>query len=43
MGDRIYRWYVTGLSKRVVQWLSQWLQNLPEEIYLRNAPLLIRS
>jgi len=43
VGDRIYRWYVTGLSKRVVQWLSQWLQNLPEEIDLRNAPLLIRS
>ncbi|WP_373533941.1 CRISPR-associated endoribonuclease Cas6 [Microcoleus sp.] len=43
LGDRIYRWYVTGLSKRVVQWLSQWLQNLPEEIDLRNAPLLIRS
>ncbi|UNU24507.1 CRISPR-associated endoribonuclease Cas6 [Microcoleus vaginatus] len=43
LGDRIYRWYVTGLSKRVVQWLSQWLQNLPQEIELRNAPLLIRS
>src|SRR4028119_1349399 len=43
LGDRIYRWYVTGLSKPVVQWLSQWLQNLPEEIDLRNAALLIRS
>jgi CRISPR-associated endoribonuclease Cas6 len=43
LGDQIYRWYVTGLSKPVVQWLSQWLQNLPEEIDLRNAPLLIRS
>ncbi|MEG3881308.1 CRISPR-associated endoribonuclease Cas6 [Microcoleus sp. herbarium7] len=43
LGDRIYRWYVTGISKRVVQWLSQWLQNLPQEIDLRNAPLLIRS
>lgn len=43
LGDRIYRWYVTGLSKPVVQWLSQWLQNLPPEIELRNAPLLIRS
>jgi CRISPR-associated endoribonuclease Cas6 len=43
LGDRIYRWYVTALSQRVVQWLSQWLQNLPEEIDLRNAPLLIRS
>jgi CRISPR-associated endoribonuclease Cas6 len=41
--DRIYRWYITGLSLRVVQWLSQWLQNLPEQIDLRNAPLLIRS
>lgn len=41
--DRIYRWYITGLSPRVVQWLSQWLQNLPEQIDLRNAPLLIRS
>ncbi|MEG4148175.1 CRISPR-associated endoribonuclease Cas6 [Microcoleus sp. Pol12B5] len=43
LGDRIYRWYVTGLSKPVVQWLSQWLQNLPKEIDLRNSPLLIRS
>jgi CRISPR-associated endoribonuclease Cas6 len=30
--DRIYRWYITGLSLRVVQWLNQWLQNLPEQI-----------
>jgi CRISPR-associated endoribonuclease Cas6 len=41
--DRIYRWYITGLSLRVVQWLNHWLQNLPSEIELRNAPLLIRS
>jgi CRISPR-associated endoribonuclease Cas6 len=41
--DRIYRWYITGLSMRVVQWLNQWVQNLPEQIDLRNAPLLIRS
>ncbi|MEG4208232.1 CRISPR-associated endoribonuclease Cas6, partial [Microcoleus sp. Pol7_A1] len=39
----VYPGYVTGISKPVVQWLSQWLQNLPEEIDLRNAPLLIRS
>jgi CRISPR-associated endoribonuclease Cas6 len=43
LDDRIYRWYVTGLSQQVVQWLNQWLQNLPQEIDLRNAPLLIRS
>lgn len=41
--DRIYRLYITGLSMRVVQWLNQWVQNLPSEIDLRNAPLLIRS
>jgi CRISPR-associated endoribonuclease Cas6 len=43
LDDRIYRWYVTGLSQQVVQWLNEWLQNLPQEIDLRNAPLLIRS
>lgn len=43
LADRIYRWYVTGLSMRVVQWLSQWVKNLPERIDLRNADLLIRS
>ncbi|NJM62069.1 MAG: CRISPR-associated endoribonuclease Cas6 [Oscillatoriales cyanobacterium RU_3_3] len=43
LADRIYRWYVTGLSMRVVQWLSQWVKNLPEQIDLRNADLLIRS
>jgi CRISPR-associated endoribonuclease Cas6 len=43
LGDRIYRWYVTGLSMRVVQWLSEWVKNLPAQIDLRNADLLIRS
>jgi CRISPR-associated endoribonuclease Cas6 len=38
-----YRWYVTALSKRVVEWLGQWVQKLPTEINLRNAPLQIRS
>ncbi|MGL5063482.1 MAG: CRISPR-associated endoribonuclease Cas6 [Microcoleus sp.] len=41
--DRTYRWYVTGLSVRVVRWLSEWVKNLPEYIDLRNADLLIRS
>ncbi|MCP6759989.1 MAG: CRISPR-associated endoribonuclease Cas6 [Fischerella sp. CENA71] len=38
-----YRWYVTALSGRVVQWLLQWVQNLPKELNLRNASLQICS
>ncbi|WP_026735589.1 CRISPR-associated endoribonuclease Cas6 [Fischerella sp. PCC 9605] len=38
-----YHWYVTALSSRVVEWLAQWVQNLPKEINLRNAPLRIHS
>ncbi len=38
-----YRWYVTALSNRVVEWLTQWVQNLPSEVNLRNAPLQIHS
>ncbi|WP_066426887.1 CRISPR-associated endoribonuclease Cas6 [Anabaena sp. 4-3] len=39
--NQTYRWYVTALSARVVQWLAQWLKNLPSEVSLRNAPLQI--
>ncbi len=38
-----YRWYLTALSKPVVQWLSDWVKSLPERVELRNAPLLIQS
>ncbi|MEI2583535.1 CRISPR-associated endoribonuclease Cas6 [Scytonema sp. PRP1] len=38
-----YYWYVTALSSRVVQWLLQWVQNLPAQLNLRDAPLQIRS
>jgi CRISPR-associated endoribonuclease Cas6 len=38
-----YRWYLTALSKSVVQWVAQWVQVLPEIIELRNAPLVIRA
>lgn len=38
-----YRWYVTALSTRVQQWMAQWVENLPEVVDLRNAPLQIRS
>ncbi|MCC5639059.1 CRISPR-associated endoribonuclease Cas6 [Nostoc sp. CHAB 5844] len=38
-----YRWYVTALSSRVQQWMVQWVENLPEMLDLRNAPLQIRS
>lgn len=38
-----YRWYVTALSRQVVQCMGKWVQKLPKEINLRNAPLQIRS
>lgn len=38
-----YRWYVNAFSQPLVEWISQWLQTLPEVISLRNAPLQIRS
>jgi CRISPR-associated endoribonuclease Cas6 len=36
-----YQWFITALSKPVVQWMARWLQSLPEVLELRNAPLKI--
>ncbi|MBD2777288.1 CRISPR-associated endoribonuclease Cas6 [Iningainema tapete] len=41
--DQTYLWYVTVLSQRVVQWLASWVQQLPDVLELRNAPLKIKS
>jgi len=41
--EESYRWYVSALSKPVVQWLAQWVQALPEMIELRDASFLIRT
>lgn len=41
--NKRYRWRVNGLSKRVAQGLEAWLQRLPHEMELDNAPLLIES
>ncbi|MEW5860771.1 MAG: CRISPR-associated endoribonuclease Cas6 [Cyanobacteriota bacterium] len=41
--EESYRWYVSALSKPVVQWLAQWVQVLPEVIELRDASFLIRT
>ncbi|MDF5733321.1 MAG: CRISPR-associated endoribonuclease Cas6 [Rhizonema sp. PD38] len=38
-----YRWYITALSNRVQQWMAQWIENLPDVLDLRNAPLRIHS
>lgn len=43
IADSSYRWHVTALSSQVAQWLLGWVQNLPETLELRNAPLKIRS
>jgi CRISPR-associated endoribonuclease Cas6 len=41
--DQTYRWTVTAFSPTLVQWLAQWLENLPPTIALRFAPLQIKS
>ncbi len=41
--DRVYRWYVTGLSERVTNWMQTWVQNLPTHLELNNIPLKIQS
>jgi CRISPR-associated endoribonuclease Cas6 len=41
--DRIYRWYVTGLSQRVTTWMQTWVNNLPTHLELNNIPLKIES
>jgi CRISPR-associated endoribonuclease Cas6 len=38
-----YRWYVTGLSQRVVQWMALWAKVLPLVVELRNASLQIKN
>ncbi|MEM9923860.1 MAG: CRISPR-associated endoribonuclease Cas6 [Cyanobacteria bacterium P01_D01_bin.50] len=43
LADSNYRWYLCALSSRLAKWMSNWLQNLPQTIELRNAPLQIKS
>ncbi|MBD2410190.1 CRISPR-associated endoribonuclease Cas6 [Nostoc calcicola FACHB-389] len=40
---QIYHWHVNALSQKVVQFLSQWLAQLPQTLDLRNAPLEIKQ
>lgn len=41
--NKIYYWYINILSQPLAQWATQWLQNLPPVVDLRNAPLRIIS
>ncbi|BAZ05761.1 CRISPR-associated endoribonuclease Cas6 [Calothrix sp. NIES-3974] len=43
LSDRIYHWYVTGLSPRVTSWMQTWVNNLPTHLELSNIPLKIVS
>ncbi|MEB3151517.1 MAG: CRISPR-associated endoribonuclease Cas6 [Sphaerospermopsis sp.] len=43
VAGRVYRWYVTALSNRVSIWMAQWLDNLPEVLYLKDSALRIES
>ncbi len=40
---QIYHWYVNALSPKVVQFLRQWLAQLPQILDLRDAPLQIKQ
>ncbi|MEH2076535.1 MAG: CRISPR-associated endoribonuclease Cas6 [Nostoc sp.] len=40
---QIYRWHVNALSPIVVQFLKQWLTQLPQIVDLRDAPLQIKQ
>jgi CRISPR-associated endoribonuclease Cas6 len=40
---QIYRWHLNALSPRVVQFLKQWLAQLPPILDLRGAPLQIKQ
>jgi CRISPR-associated endoribonuclease Cas6 len=43
LSEQTYYWTVTAFSPTLVQWLGQWLENLPPMIELRYAPLPIQS
>lgn len=38
-----YRWRISALSNPVVEWLSRWLTQLPEEIDLRGTVLKVQA
>ncbi|QLE39855.1 CRISPR-associated endoribonuclease Cas6 [Nostoc sp. C052] len=40
---QIYHWHINALSPRVVQFLKQWLTQLPQILDLRGAPLHIKQ
>ncbi|MHC5913622.1 MAG: CRISPR-associated endoribonuclease Cas6, partial [Nostoc sp.] len=40
---QIYRWHLNALSPRVLQFLKQWLTQLPQILDLRGAPLQIKQ
>lgn len=41
--NQTYHWHVNAISQPVVQFLSQWLTQLPPILELRNAPLQIKQ
>ncbi|MBW4615242.1 MAG: CRISPR-associated endoribonuclease Cas6 [Desmonostoc vinosum HA7617-LM4] len=41
--NQIYRWHINALSQRVVEFLGQWLAQLPAILDLRDAPMSIKQ
>lgn len=41
--NQVYRWHINALSPKVVQFLSQWLTQLPQNVDLRDVVLQIKQ
>ncbi len=41
--DKTYHWKVNALNQTVTQGIGKWLKQLPDEIDLKNAPLIINA
>lgn len=41
--NQIYRWHVNALAPKVVQFLSQWITQLPKTLELKDVPLQIKQ
>ncbi|MGC1528054.1 MAG: CRISPR-associated endoribonuclease Cas6, partial [Phormidesmis sp.] len=41
--EKTYRWKINSFSNKVTQGLGKWLKQLPSEVELKNAPLIINA
>ena len=41
--EKTYRWKINSFSNKVTQGLGKWLKQLPDDVELKNAPLIINA